>query len=58
MAERMRHGVAEQTRSGIMKILWAGAGIGALLAGAVLLWVYDGGAVFLEMIAAGFASCF
>jgi hypothetical protein len=34
------------------------AGIGALMAAAVLLWVHYGSAVFFEMIAAGFASCF
>ena len=38
--------------------LWAGAGTGVLMAAAVLLWVHYGSAVFFEMIAAGFASCF
>jgi hypothetical protein len=32
--------------------------VGALMAAAVLLWAHYGGAVFFEMIAAGFASCF
>jgi hypothetical protein len=35
-----------------------GAGIGALTAATVLLWAHYGSAVFFEMIAAGFASCF
>jgi hypothetical protein len=34
------------------------AGVGALSAAAALLWVHYGSAVFFEMIAAGFASCF
>jgi hypothetical protein len=38
--------------------IWAGAGVGALMASAVLLWVHYGSAVFFEMIAAGLASCF
>jgi hypothetical protein len=37
---------------------WAGAGIGALTAAVALLWVHYGSAVFFEMLAAGFASCF
>ena len=37
---------------------WAGLGVGALAATAILLWVYYGSAVFFEMIAAGIASCF
>jgi hypothetical protein len=37
--------------------VWASAGIGALMASAVLLWVHYGSAVFFEMIAAGFAFC-
>jgi hypothetical protein len=42
----------------IRPAVWAGAGIGALAAAAVLLWDRYGGAVFFEMIAAGIASCF
>jgi hypothetical protein len=38
--------------------VWAGMIAGALAAAAVLLWAHYGSAVFLEMIAAGFASCF
>jgi hypothetical protein len=39
--------------------VWAGAGIvGALAAGAVLLWAHYGSAVFFEMIMAGLAFCF
>ncbi len=37
--------------------LWAGAGIGALVAMAVVLWSRYGSAVFFDMIAAGIASC-
>jgi hypothetical protein len=38
---------------------WAGAAIvGALAAGAVLLWAHYGSAVFFEMIMAGLAFCF
>jgi hypothetical protein len=35
----------------------AGVAAGALMAAAVLLWDHYGSAVFLDMIAAGFASC-
>ena len=35
-----------------------GAGIGVLTAAVALLWVHYGSAVFFEMLAAGFASCF
>jgi hypothetical protein len=38
--------------------VWASAGVGALAFVTVLLWARYGGAVFFEMIAAGFASCF
>jgi hypothetical protein len=39
--------------------IWAaGFGIGVLAASAFLLWHIYGSAVFLEMIAAGLASCF
>src|SRR5262249_51453120 len=39
--------------------VWAGAAIvGALAAGAVLLWAHYGSAVFFEMIMAGLAFCF
>jgi hypothetical protein len=47
------------TRWRMPPAVWAGAGVGgALAAAAVLLWVHYGSAVFFEMIAAGFASCF
>jgi hypothetical protein len=36
--------------------LWAG--IGALVASTLVLWIHYGGAVFFEMIATGLASCF
>jgi hypothetical protein len=40
-------------------IVVAGSGLGAaLLAGALVLWVHYGTAVFFEMIASGFAACF
>jgi hypothetical protein len=42
----------------VQPIVWAGAGIGALSAAAVLLWARYGSAVFFEMIVAGLASCF
>ncbi len=32
--------------------------VGALLAGALVLWAHYGTAVFFEMIAAGIAMCF
>jgi len=36
-----------------------GAALGtAILLGAVVLWFHYGTAVFLEMIASGFAACF
>jgi hypothetical protein len=39
--------------------VWAGAAIvGALAAGAVVLWAHYGSAVFFEMIMAGLALCF
>ncbi len=39
--------------------LVASAGIvGALTAGAILLWAHYGSAVFFEMIMAGLAACF
>jgi hypothetical protein len=38
--------------------IWVGAGIGALMAPALLLWVHYGSAVFFEIIVAGLASCF
>ena len=39
-------------------VAWVAAGVGALAAVAVLLWIHYGSAVFFEMIAAGIASCF
>jgi multidrug transporter EmrE-like cation transporter len=45
--------------SHVRPAVWAGAGIvGALAAGAVLLWTHYGSAVFFEMIMAGLAFCF
>jgi hypothetical protein len=38
--------------------VWASAGVGALVSATVLLWAHYGSAIFFEMIAAGFASCF
>jgi hypothetical protein len=40
-------------------IVVTGAGLGAaLLAGALVLWLHYGTAVFFEMIASGIAACF
>jgi hypothetical protein len=40
-------------------VVWAGAGLGAvLLLAALILWVRYGTTVFFEMIASGFAACF
>ena len=40
-------------------IVVGGAGLGAaLLAGALVLWLHYGTAVFFEMIASGIAACF
>ncbi|SDH27398.1 hypothetical protein SAMN05216338_1007109 [Bradyrhizobium sp. Rc2d] len=40
-------------------LLWAGAGLGALVVVAVLaLWFHYGTQVFFEMIRTGFAACF
>jgi hypothetical protein len=50
--------VSSATPWRVRSAVWAGAGVGALMAAAVLLWVHYGSAVFFEMIAAGFASCF
>jgi hypothetical protein len=45
--------------SRVSPAVWAGAAIvGALAAGAVLLWAHYGSAVFFEMIMAGLAFCF
>jgi hypothetical protein len=44
--------------SRVQPVIWAGASISVLSVAAVLLWAYYGSAVFFEMIAAGFASCF
>jgi hypothetical protein len=44
--------------SRVQPVIWAGASIVALSVAAVLLWAHYGSAVFFEMIAAGFASCF
>jgi hypothetical protein len=45
--------------SSASRAIFAVAGLfGALLAGAVVLWVYYGTAVFTEMIIAGFNACF
>jgi hypothetical protein len=42
----------------IRPVALTGAGFGALAAVTALLWVHYGSAVFFEMLAAGFASCF
>jgi hypothetical protein len=39
-------------------LLLAAGAAGMLLAATVALWAHYGSAVFLEMIAAGFAACF
>ena len=39
-------------------LLLAATAGGMLLAGTVALWAHYGGAVFFEMIAAGFTACF
>lgn len=36
----------------------AGAGFGALIAIACALWIYNGTAVFFEIVRAGIAACF
>jgi len=41
----------------VAPILAAG-GVGAVIAATLALWVHYGGAVFFEMIAAGFRACF
>jgi hypothetical protein len=50
--------VSSTTPWHIRPVALAGAGIGALTAVTALLWVHYGSAVFFEMLAAGFASCF
>jgi hypothetical protein len=50
--------VSSATQWRMRSALLAGAGIGALMAASVVLWVHYGSAVFFEMIAAGFAACF
>jgi hypothetical protein len=43
----------------VTPVVWAGSAIvGALAAGAVVLWTHYGSAVFFEMIMAGLAFCF
>jgi len=49
--------VSSESRVPRPLLLAATAG-GMLLAGTVALWAHYGSAVFLEMIAAGFAACF
>jgi hypothetical protein len=39
-------------------VLAAAAGLGALLAATLALWAWYGSAVFFEMVASGFATCF
>jgi hypothetical protein len=53
----MADGVSTGGRFGFAPILAAG-GLGAVAAATVALWVHYGGAVFFEMIAAGFRACF
>jgi hypothetical protein len=54
MPDRVGSAMPWRMRSAV----WVGAGAGALMAAAVLLWSHYGSAVFFEMIAAGFATCF
>lgn len=53
----MADGISTGGRFGLAPILAAG-GAGAVAAATVALWVHYGGAVFFEMIAAGFRACF
>lgn len=39
-------------------MIFLGAAVALLFAGTVVLWAYNGTAVFFEMIRAGFAACF
>lgn len=50
--------VSSATQWHVRPVALAGAGLGALTAAGALLWVHYGSAVFFEMLAAGFASCF
>jgi hypothetical protein len=50
--------VSSATPWRVRSSVWAGAVAGGLMAAVVLLWAQYGSAVFFEMIAAGFASCF
>jgi len=52
---------ASLTPRPIARPLWAGAAAGTVvlvLAGAIVLWVHYGAAVFFETIRAGFVACF
>jgi hypothetical protein len=53
----MADGVSTGLRFAFAPIL-AAAGVGALAAVTLALWVHYGSAVFFEMIAAGFRACF
>jgi hypothetical protein len=53
----MANGVSTGGRLALAPILAAG-GVGAVVAATVALWAHYGGAVFFEMIAAGFRACF
>jgi hypothetical protein len=53
----MADGVPTGGRLALAPILAAG-GAGIVVAATVALWVHYGGAVFFEMIAAGFRACF
>jgi hypothetical protein len=53
----MAEGVPTPLRFPSGAALAAGAA-GIVVAGTLVLWVHYGGAVFFEMIAAGFRACF
>jgi hypothetical protein len=55
--KRMADGVSSGGRFAFAPIVAAG-GVGAVAAATMGLWVHYGGAVFFEMIAAGFRACF
>ena len=53
----MAEGVSTGVRFAFWPVLAAG-GVGGMVAATGVLWVHYGGAVFFEMIAAGFRACF
>jgi len=50
----------EGVSTGLRFTFWPvlAAGVGAVAAASGVLWVHYGGAVFFEMIATGFRTCF